>query len=222
MKRRFAISTCLLALLLTVPEGTTSESPAPDRITQHNELGTVFALQGRYDLAKRQYETALSMSRANSALLNNMGNLRLLASHVDSAIALYEAAAELEPDDGGIHLNLGIALYVAGHEDESQSTIRAAVRQIGSAHRAAEILGLHDIDTEVVRASEKPIDRETIKRLLKRASERVPADTVSVANLREKPRPRQTTIRAGIKGDAVENLRKVLYWKVIFAPPSGD
>jgi tetratricopeptide (TPR) repeat protein len=86
-------------------EDAASKSPA--RVRPHQNLALYYSMQGRFDDAQRELQTALLLEPGNFELHNNLGIVyKKLGAH-DRAVQEYQTVLRLSPGDAMAHYNLG-------------------------------------------------------------------------------------------------------------------
>lgn len=92
---------------------------APNRIDARNNLGNVYAKQGRFDAAIKEYLFALTLDPNIADTHYNLGNVYFNLGYLDGAVAEYIAALRLKPDDAVVHGNLGVAYHNQGRLNDA-------------------------------------------------------------------------------------------------------
>jgi len=108
----------------------TACSPA-DRAFYLNKRGVTRVALGQPELAREDFEGALSSVARYAPAIANLGNLLMEAGDVEGAIGRYEAAVAADDDYAVAHFNLGIAYKRAGRLDEGVRAMRKAQRLEG-------------------------------------------------------------------------------------------
>ena len=85
--------------------------------TVFNKLGMCEVQMGHYEEAKRTFEKAAKLDKANANAINNAGSMFYHEKKWGRAIKLYRRAIALAPDNAPYHANLGSA-YLAHKEIE--------------------------------------------------------------------------------------------------------
>jgi protein O-mannosyl-transferase len=90
-----------------------------DNYMAYNNLGILFADEGRLDEAIAHYREALRISPQFAFAQNNIGSALMQKGQLDDAIAHFHEALRLNPDYPEALNNLGIALAKQGRFDEA-------------------------------------------------------------------------------------------------------
>lgn len=101
---------------------------SPDAAFAHNNLGNVYADQGRLDEAIKEYLTALKIKPYYASVHNNLGTAYYEKGNVDMAIKEYMMALKIKPDYADAHNNLGAAYYEQGKIDEAIKEYLASLK----------------------------------------------------------------------------------------------
>jgi tetratricopeptide (TPR) repeat protein len=72
---------------------------SPHSASAHHARGGLLRVQGRYDEAIAEYETAISLDRNFAQAYAHLGRTKLLAGSIEEAIPLQEQAIRLSPRD---------------------------------------------------------------------------------------------------------------------------
>jgi len=99
----------------------------PHHPEAHNNLGTVFYVQGKLDDALAHYRQALALQPAYAEAHNNRGNILRAQGKLDEAVACYRHALTLKPTHANAYYNLGLALREQDKLDEAVVCYRLAL-----------------------------------------------------------------------------------------------
>jgi len=108
-----------------------------DNYVAHNNLGELFAQQGRLDEAAMHFTKALEINPSFAHALHNMGMIFVQRGNLDEAISEFQKAIELEPTFADAYNKLGAALANRGRLDEAIASFSKAIEinpAYGSAH----------------------------------------------------------------------------------------
>jgi Tfp pilus assembly protein PilF len=94
----------------------------------YNNLGNVFAKQGKLDDAIAEYSEALRIKPGYAFAHNNLGRVLANQGKVSEAVEHYSKALRIEPDYADAHNNLGIVLADEGKLDEAIAHYSRALR----------------------------------------------------------------------------------------------
>ena len=94
----------------------------------HNNLGTVFAGQGRLSEANSEYREALRIKPDHATAHNNLGSVLVRLGKTQEAIDQYEQALRFEPDYSEAHNNLGLVLMQVGRTPEAIKHFEQALK----------------------------------------------------------------------------------------------
>ena len=86
----------------------------PDDQRTLNRLGVLYAMFGRYDEARAQFERATAVSTSAPALVN-LGNLEFLQGNISSALERYQAALVASPENRTALLGVARSQYELGN-----------------------------------------------------------------------------------------------------------
>jgi tetratricopeptide (TPR) repeat protein len=87
---------------------------APDHAAAWNNRGLLLHRMGRYDEARRHYDTALAADPSCAEAAYNLGSLHDDLGELPQAVVWYRRALEIQPDYGDAHFNLASALERRG------------------------------------------------------------------------------------------------------------
>ena len=91
------------------------------------QIAILYAQNGLYDLAFREFDKLLATNPRSAEAHNNRGNIYYTLADYDRAYEAYAYAEELDPADGGIKLNLALTHYQRGRLKEAVEKYREAV-----------------------------------------------------------------------------------------------
>jgi protein O-mannosyl-transferase len=101
---------------------------APRAAVAHNDLGLIFAAQGRRDEAIREYEAALQAEPRYALALNNLGLELAARGDLDGAISRYTQALQVNPRYVAAYNNMGLALQSKARVDDAMAQYRGAIK----------------------------------------------------------------------------------------------
>jgi len=168
------------SLLLTLCAVTLAAGSASgdggDKVKLRAQLGIIYAQNGQYDEAKKEFVTLMEEPTGRAAALTNLGNLAVLDGKVSVGLENYTQAAALDTADGGVLLDLGLALKMAGRDDEAMNAFSRALNKTGGEEHAAYLLGVKT-DSDTSKGKVTKLSNEEIKAMLAKARTRVPEAT---------------------------------------------
>jgi Tfp pilus assembly protein PilF len=100
----------------------------PDCWMAHNNLGLLFANQGRIEEAMEHYHKAVQINPNFSEAQYNLGVALVAKGRLDEAIVNYRKAIQINPNYSDALNNLGIALTAEGRYDEAIKNFRKAIQ----------------------------------------------------------------------------------------------
>jgi protein O-mannosyl-transferase len=109
----------------------------------HTIIGDTLAARNQLDLARREYETALTLWPQNSEAHNKLGLVLARQGSIDEAFSQYEEALRINPRNGSAHTNLATALAEKGELDEAAAHYEEALQiapESGPAHNGLGIV----------------------------------------------------------------------------------
>jgi len=165
-----------MTLAALVMAGSAVSAPTGDKVTLRSQLGIIYAQNGQYDEAKKEFVTLLEEPTGRAAALTNLGNLAVLDGKLDVALENYQQAAAIDTSDGGILLDYGLALKMAGRDDDATAAFARALNKAGGEERAAYLLGVRT-DSDTSKGKVTKLSNEEIKAMLSKARTRVPEAT---------------------------------------------
>jgi tetratricopeptide (TPR) repeat protein len=99
------------------------------------QVAIIYARNGLYDAANREFDAILSIDPDNGAVYNNRGNIYFNQGDYERAIENYSYAEKLAANDAGIKMNISMANYqlgklqLASRKYDEASMIDAAVSE---------------------------------------------------------------------------------------------
>jgi tetratricopeptide (TPR) repeat protein len=165
-----------IALAAGMLAGSAGAAVSGDKVTLRSQLGIIYAQNGQYDEARKEFVTLLEEPTGRAAALTNLGNLSVLDGKLDVALENYNQAAALDTADGGVLLDLGLALKMAGRDDDATAAFSRALTKTGGEERAAYLLGVKT-DSDTSKGKVTKLSNEEIKAMLSKARTRVPEAT---------------------------------------------
>jgi len=165
-----------IALAALMVAGSARAGVPGDKVSLRAQLGIIYAQNGQYDEARKEFVTLLEEPTGRAAALTNLGNLAVLDGKVDVALENYNQAAALDTVDGGVLLDLGLALKMAGRDDEATKTFARALNKAGGEEHAAYLLGIKT-DSDTSKGKVTKLSNEEIKAMLAKARTKVPEAT---------------------------------------------
>jgi Tfp pilus assembly protein PilF len=100
---------------------------APESARSHRELAAVLADHGKFELARGEFERALTIRPDDAATLYNFGNALMQERRPDDAIHAYERALATKPDFADALVNLGNAESMRGDHQAALTWMRRAL-----------------------------------------------------------------------------------------------
>jgi tetratricopeptide (TPR) repeat protein len=95
---------------------------------QHVDYGLALQKEGQWELAEKQYKTALSFKPADAKSHMNLAVVLMAQAKYDAAAPHMEEALRLQPDSGEFHFNYASLLQRLGRGDEAGPQFEAAAR----------------------------------------------------------------------------------------------
>ncbi|NBX26461.1 MAG: tetratricopeptide repeat protein, partial [Planctomycetes bacterium] len=99
----------------------------PNNAYAYNNLGYIYAEQGRFDAAITMLERAVAIKSDYGQAYYNLGLVHSRRNHLEQAIHAYRTALRIDPQDVYAHNNLGLLLVRAGRLEEAMHEFRAAL-----------------------------------------------------------------------------------------------
>ena len=100
----------------------------PAGAKQHFDYGLALQKEGQWELAEKQYKTALSFKPADAKSHMNLAVVLMAQAKYDAAASHMEEALRLQPDSGESHFNYASLLQRLGRGDEAGPQYEAAAR----------------------------------------------------------------------------------------------
>lgn len=107
---------------------TDAKKKSPNLIRPLNNLGEAYDKLGKYDLAIKEFESAIQLNPGYFFALNNLGNVYGKKKDYPRAIHYFENALSQKPDYAPAHYNLARALHLLGRPSEALRSYRQAIR----------------------------------------------------------------------------------------------
>jgi tetratricopeptide (TPR) repeat protein len=92
----------------------------PDFAEAHDELGIDYLLQGKFELAAREFHEAIRLKPDYAPAHNNLGTTLGNQGQIDDAISEYAEAVRLDPNLSDARINLGILLAKKAKAEPAQ------------------------------------------------------------------------------------------------------
>ena len=86
----------------------------PTNINARMQLASIYASNGLYAAAEREFNLLQALAPGNSAVHNNRGNMYFSQGDFERALDNYRYAEMLDPNDAGVKMNLSMAHYRQG------------------------------------------------------------------------------------------------------------
>jgi protein O-mannosyl-transferase len=100
----------------------------PNSALAHTNLGALMTLQGKFDAAIFELQTAIRLTPDSVKAHDNLGVAFYRLGRIDDAIREYRGALQLDPEFCDAHNNLGAALARSGHLSEAIEEFKASLR----------------------------------------------------------------------------------------------
>jgi Flp pilus assembly protein TadD len=84
---------------------------SPSDPKTHNNLGDLYARQGNYEMAVKEFQWAIQLNPQYSEAYHNLANVVGNAGNLDEAIKIYGKALSLNPNQWQTHHNLALVLF---------------------------------------------------------------------------------------------------------------
>ncbi|MBI5892294.1 MAG: tetratricopeptide repeat protein [Deltaproteobacteria bacterium] len=94
----------------------------------HNNLGNIYADQGRLDEAMKEYQIAVELKPDYADARNNLGVIYFELGELDMAVKEYESVLKFYPAHAPAHNNLGNVYYNQGNLDKAEKEYLTALR----------------------------------------------------------------------------------------------
>lgn len=99
----------------------------PLYVAFHNNLGSLYEMEGNPELALQYYRRALEIDPAFDKAYTNLGVLHANQGRWAQAVEMYRRSLELKPGNARAHYNLGVALYRLDDRAGALTAFREAV-----------------------------------------------------------------------------------------------
>ncbi len=93
----------------------------------HNQLGTTYRFQGRFDEASREFSKALELDPKYAEAMVNQGAMKIQQGDVESAKSLLNKAIRLNSKNYSAHFRLGEAYLAQGNAHEALKSLNTAL-----------------------------------------------------------------------------------------------
>ncbi|MGH9661988.1 MAG: FG-GAP-like repeat-containing protein [Bryobacteraceae bacterium] len=117
---------------------------APASADAANQLGLLYAKQGRSGDARRRFQQAIEIQRDHSGAINNLGVLYSQLGQTGDAVAAFLYAMDVAPDDPEPYFNLGRLYVTMGDRDKAREVMRRLLDR--TPDHAAARRALEDLD----------------------------------------------------------------------------
>src|SRR5262249_39557478 len=108
----------------------------------HYELGRLYALEQKPDLALQSFETAIAQNENFPEAYNALGQIHYQAGRLPEAAGAYrKAITQRGGEFARAHHNLGVALFDLAQDDEAISEFSEAIKQQPAFPKAYRNLG---------------------------------------------------------------------------------
>ncbi len=111
-------------------------------------LGDLYKSQGKYDMARDQYQRVAKLDKYNYVSHYNLGVTYQLLDQLKEAVTSYKRSLALNPDYADSNMNLGLAYVAMRENDEAIKSLRKATdlnpqsrRRVGQPWRRARWQG---------------------------------------------------------------------------------
>lgn len=94
---------------------------------EHVDLGLSYEVQGRLDLAEREYEQAITKERTWAIPYFNLGNIAYRGKDLSAAERYYARALELDRTNPDIMNNLALVLHELGDDAQAAMLMEQAL-----------------------------------------------------------------------------------------------
>jgi len=119
------------------------DQPGPTRAKTYINRAWPLGIQGRYDLALRDYDKAIKLNPKYAVAYNDRGVTFLRMGRLDRAIADYDQALHLDPNTVFALYGRGIAKIRKGDSRGGLADIAAAREKLPNIDGVFEKIGLH-------------------------------------------------------------------------------
>ncbi len=100
----------------------------PDSSTAHNNLGSIYLIEGNYQKAAEEFFAATKIFAYTPEAWNNLGQVFILKGDYDSAIEVLRVAFNQRPDNKMVLTNLGIAFLGKNDLDKAVNFLQKAIQ----------------------------------------------------------------------------------------------
>ena len=100
----------------------------PSNIEARMQVAIIYARNGLYRAAEKEFDAVLDVDPDNSAVYNNRGNIYFGKQDFERAIESYAYAEQLASNDAGVKMNLSMAHYKLGDLQMANSKYKEARR----------------------------------------------------------------------------------------------
>ena len=87
----------------------------PESTLSHTNLGLIYLIQDKPDLAEKHFKESLKLTSANPIALNHMGIIYRNNGEFEKALSSYKLAIQYKPDYANAHLNIAILYDIYLH-----------------------------------------------------------------------------------------------------------
>ena len=101
---------------------------SPSHAFNYNNLGAVYYLEGKYDLAEKEFRKALEINTQEKLAHNNLGLIYAGRGDFENAIKEYEAELKINPVYGNALYNTGLAYWNMGKKDDAIEKWKETIR----------------------------------------------------------------------------------------------
>ncbi len=112
----------------------------PSSSFAHNNLGVVYASKGLFDMAIKQYKTALMLNPNYAIAHYHLANSYTSKRQFDMAVEQYKTALLLNPAIAEAHFNLGVIYLNSGYKDMAAREFQLGLISRPDDRRAHQIL----------------------------------------------------------------------------------
>lgn len=116
----FALSSCAVQLVQVDPGGEVTKE-------EHQRLGGIYESKGDYDLAAREYSSAVSLDKNDAGLYFAVGNVYAKMLRYKDARINYQNSVNIDPKNAFAYNNLGWAFMEEGEFVKAEEAVNAAL-----------------------------------------------------------------------------------------------
>jgi tetratricopeptide (TPR) repeat protein len=123
--------------------------PLPSQATSHVSMGHLYLEKGRFQLAEREFQRAMSLEAGRARLssphlhaLTGLAQVYAQTGRVEPAIDMIQEAASRWPRRAELHFQLGHLFYLQGHLDRAIDSWRRTIDLNPAFHQAYLELGI--------------------------------------------------------------------------------